>query len=200
MIKAYRFPQNLLAGLFWAFVSTTLVLLVEKGQISQGISQVLMVITGMAVVATFSSFQHFLAQLKPAHTVELSFNESLLRHSLPADNGNYLEPAKDWELTPLRLVGVDNTLALAKLRIEIEHELRRIAHQHSINVTSRLLSPGNLLQELGEKDLLPANLLIGSKDIFRVCNQAIHGAEINNETATSVVNMGNQLIEYLRTL
>ena len=96
------------------------------------------------------------------------------------------------------LVGLDNLLALAKLRMELERELRHIAYNNQIDISSRPLGVTGIAQELLSRKILPATWLGALKEITSVCNQAVHGMEIPDDIAISVVRVGGQLLEQLR--
>ncbi len=195
-----RALPNFFVGIILASITVLLLFFVGRGLVTSGIEQVLTVIAGMTLIATFSALHHFLDGMKQAPRSDISFDEAFIKKSLPESNGQQSRYLKEWELTPAQMVGVDNALALAKLRIEIEQEMRRIAHDHKISLPARLLSPVSLAQDLAGKGAIDVTLLGALKEVLKVCNQGIHGADINSETTTSVVNVGNQLLEQLRSV
>ena len=105
--------------------------------------------------------------------------------------------AEPWDLSLGQLVGSDNSLALAKLRMELERELRHIAYNHQTDISSRPLGVTGMAEELVSRKILPATWLGALKEITHVCNQAVHGTEVPDEIAASVVRVGGQLLEQL---
>ena len=109
--------------------------------------------------------------------------------------------AEPWDLSLGQLVGLDNSLALAKLRIELERELRHIAHNNQTDISSRPLGITRMAQELVSRKILPPTWLGPLKEITHVCNYAIHGeTEVPDDIAASVVSVGGQLLEQLRSV
>jgi hypothetical protein len=102
-----------------------------------------------------------------------------------------------WDLSAGQLVGVDNALALARLRMDVERELRRIAGEAQIDLSIRPVGITGLARELVSKQVLPAALLGTLQEITGICNKAIHGTEVSDETAAAVVRVGAQLLEGL---
>ena len=107
--------------------------------------------------------------------------------------------AEPWDLTLGQLVGLDNSLALAKLRIELERELRHIAYNNQTDISFRPLG----ITENGSRTCCPEKfyppLGLGTlNDITFVCDQAVHGTEVPDDITASVVRVGGQLLEQLR--
>ena len=96
------------------------------------------------------------------------------------------------------ILGLDNELALAKVRIELERELRRIAYSRDIDIASRPFGVMGLARELVARHVLPSEWIESLKEVTSACNQAIHGREIPDEVAVLVVRVGSRLLEQLR--
>ena len=108
--------------------------------------------------------------------------------------------AEPWDLSLGQLVGSDNSLALAKLRMELERELRHIAYNNQTDISSRPLGVTGIAQELVSRKILPPTWLGALKEITYVCNRAVHGTEVPDDIAASVVRVGGQLLEQLRSV
>lgn len=81
------------------------------------------------------------------------------------------------------LAEVDLQLALAKIRIEIEKQLRSL-YQIYIPNKDILLRPAGIsimLNTLLQKEVIEDNLAAALKDIIDIANRAIHGEEISIE-------------------
>lgn len=200
--------SSVFVGVFLAAVTALMLGIVEKTEMTSGIDQVLVIISGMTIIAALSAFKRVGTQI-PASAfsgMDISFNETWISETLSTETQSpnilvnnktyqvYLQ-SPPWDLTLDRLVGMDNSLALAKLRLEIERELRRIAYQNEIDIGSRPIGVLRLAEELVSKELIPAIWLGGLKEIISVCNQAVHGIEVSDEVAASVVRVGRQLLE-----
>jgi hypothetical protein len=197
--------HSLVVGIVFVIVTAGLLFLVGEAKMLSGIGQVLMIIAGMTAVAALTAFQRFIeSDGIQTPLVQMSFNEVFVSESIsegaakPEMEESTGPKVLPWDLSLGQLVGADNSLALARLRIEIERELRRIAYNNKIDVGVRPLSVIGLAQELVSKEVLPAPWLGALKEIIPVCNQAIHGSEVPDGVAASVVRVGGQLLERLR--
>ena len=97
-------------------------------------------------------------------------------------------------------MGADSAFALARLRIDIERELRRIAHMVQVDLTVRPVGITGLARELVNKEVLPAPFAEALHEIAKVCNLGIHGERIPNDVTAAVVRVGGQVLERLRVL
>jgi hypothetical protein len=102
-----------------------------------------------------------------------------------------------WDLTSASLVGQDNALALAKLRIDIEQTLRELMLVRGLEVVTAR-SSAIKMAELLAGDVLPTELVDPIRQVLAVCNQAIHGYDVSDDLADSVVSVGDELLARLR--
>ena len=79
-------------------------------------------------------------------------------------------------------------------------ELRHIAYNNQTDISSRPLGITRIAQELAAREILPATWLEPLNEITFVCTQAIHGTEVSDDIAASVVSVGGQLLEQLRSV
>lgn len=202
--------SSLIVGLILASVTAYLLVAVGKNETTSGINQVLLIISGMTTIAALSAFDRFVERnRKTSSSVdEILFDEVLIsknileietstRNAQQEDKGVFPQ-SLPWDLSLNQLVGVDSSLALAQLRIEIERELRRIAYEHKIDISIRPIGIVGLAQELVDREDIPATWLGILKEINTVCSRAIHGMEISNAQANSVLRVGGQILEQLR--
>jgi hypothetical protein len=206
--KLYHF----IGAIVLASITALLIILVQQDRVKLEVGQVLMVIAGMTSLATLGAFQRFMeGGRRRTYLPSVAFDEvyvakaisSELQHFNPehVNRSRYiLKDIPTWELKSSEWVGEDNSLALAKLRMDIERELRRIAEYSRIDISERRLNIFNIAQELVSNKVLPAEWLYTLKDIIKVCNSAIHGAEVPTETAATVVRIGNELLKGLYVL
>jgi hypothetical protein len=104
-----------------------------------------------------------------------------------------------WDLTSASLVGQDNALALAKLRIDIEQALRELMLVRGLEVVTARSSAVKMA-ELLAGDVLPTELVEPIRQVLTVCNQAIHGYDVSDDLADSIVSVGDELLARLRWL
>jgi hypothetical protein len=102
------------------------------------------------------------------------------------------------EVTPENLLGQDNSLALAKLRIDIERELKRVASSAGLDEGIGYLGIRRLANELVERQVLAPGAVVVLDNILSVANQAVHGKEVSTDTAAAIIRLGVQLIGILR--
>lgn len=200
-----RAVHSLAVGGFLALLTTALLFLVAQDRITPEVNQILMLIAGMTTVAALTAFQQSVENSSSPPFVHVSFNEVLVSQSLSegftTPNPASVEGEKvtePWDLSLGQLVGLDNSLALAKLRMELEQELRHIAYNNQTDISSRPLGITGIAQELVSREILPPAWLEALKEITHVCNRAVHGTEVPDDMARSVVRVGGQLLEQLR--
>ena len=205
-MRKNRAAYSLAVGGFLSLLTAGLLFLVAQDRIAPEVNQVLILIAGMTTVAALTAFQQSAENRTSSSFVHVSFNEVLVSRGLSegftapgpssVDGEKVAEP---WDLSLGQLVGSDNSLALAKLRMELERELRHIAYNNQTDVSSRPLGITRMAQELVSRKILPATWLGHLKEITHVCNHAIHGeTEVPDDIAASVVSVGSQLLEQLR--
>lgn len=93
------------------------------------------------------------------------------------------------------LVDSDPVLALAKLRIELEKvlgKLHRITHKDRDQ--KRPLSAGQLAYRLANEGILPSGIAGPTREVISICNRAVHGEDIRQQDAKSVVEIGAALL------
>lgn len=200
-----RAVYSLVVGSFLSLLTGGLLFLVAQDRIAPEVNHVLMIIAGMTTVAALTAFHQSTENRTSHSSLHVSFNEISVSQSLSegikatdsssVDGEEITEP---WDLSLGQLVGSDNSLALAKLRMELEQELRHIAYNNQTDISSRPLGVTGIAQELVSRKILPPAWLGALKEITYVCNQAVHGTEIPDDTTASVVRVGGQLLEQLR--
>ena len=206
-MRKSRAVYNLAVGGFLFLLTAGLLFLVAQDRIAPEVNQVLVLISGMTTIAALTAFQQSVENSTSPSLVHVSFNEVLVSQSLseglkstdkpPVDGETVVEP---WDLSLGQLVGSDNSLALAKLRMELERELRHIAYNNQTDISARPLGVTRMAEELVSRKILPATWLGALKEITHVCNQAVHGTEVPDNIAASVVRVGGQLLEQLRSV
>lgn len=204
-MRKNRAAYSLAVGGFLSLLTAGLLFLVAQDRMTTEVNQVLVLISGMTTIAALTAFQQSVESSGSPSFVHVSFNEVLASQSLseghtipdssPIDGEKVAEP---WDLSLGQLVGSDNSLALAKLRMELERELRHIAYNNQTDISSRPLGVTGIAQELVARKILPPTWLGALKEITTVCNQAVHGTEVPDDIAASVVRVGGQLLEQLR--
>ena len=209
-MKIDRPLGNLMIGIILALLTATLLLAVQRAEALTGVTQVLMIVSGMTAMAALAAIQRFVEQDRGGPFIHITFNETFLSRSiaqgLPQVEGSSTEKVQKqpthlppWDLSAGQLVGADNALALARLRMDIERELRRLAYEVQIDLSARPVGVVGLAHELVDKQALPATLLEALQQIVNVCHKGIHGDEVSDEVTAAVVRVGGQLLERLQS-
>jgi hypothetical protein len=95
---------------------------------------------------------------------------------------------------------LDSGLALAKVRIDLESELRRIAHEHGIIEPGQLVGVAELVRRLEGRNSAIDSLGYAINEVLRVANMSVHGVDIPQDTAGEVVRVADELVTTLRTV
>lgn len=202
--------RSLVVGLTLASATACLLVVVGESETTSGIDQVLIIISGMTAIATLSAFERFIDRNPSTISSgdDITFNECLVSKSILEIEAselncqhreqNSVAQALPWDLSLNQLVGTDNSLALAKLRIEIERELRRIAYERGIDISTRPIGIMGIAEELVSKEAIPYACLAAIGIISTASNKAMHGVEISDDIANSVIRIGGQMLDKLR--
>jgi hypothetical protein len=185
-----------------AFVVGTIaiVAIVIFMHLPNGIAEVLLVFAGMFAIGALTAFGHLMEDQVQSKT-ELQFDEDATRTTLESvELAHREEPALPaWEPTVGDLLVQDTSLALAKLRIDLEHELRRIAQSGKI-ASNTPANVTRLLRSLEAKGLIPTPLASVSRDLLSACYKAVHGADVQMDVARSVLGVGTDVVSALKSL
>jgi hypothetical protein len=205
-----RDKRYLNASLAFAALTAAFLIIVNYASVQSKIGEALALLAGMTAMGALSYFQRYVERDGKLPTRDITFDEVFLGTSISEAFKVIARQSgisESWSanrgaraLTPDQLVGGDNALALARLRIDLEAELRRIAHQSKVAGPDRLYGIAHLINELFTAGVLPAEFLGPLKEVVDVCNRGIHGMEIPDELAASVVRIGNQLLDSLSLL
>lgn len=89
----------------------------------------------------------------------------------------------------------DPVIALAKIRIELEKVLGRLARVTSIDIKKAPL--GKLVNILINHEVISQQVGKSLSEVISICNRAIHGEYISEENTNTIVEIGIELIEDL---
>lgn len=198
----------IIIGALWVILTAALLLIANSEKIKPEISYVVMILAGMTGMASLSTIQKFIELDRSGSSLNISFNETLLTMSISdispeIDTQSEIierDRRRPWELTAGQLVGIDNALALARLRMDIERELRRIAYESLLDLSNRPLGVMTLARELQRREILHPTFVDALKEIIDICNRGVHGEEVSNKMTASVVRVGAQFLEKARLL
>ncbi len=89
----------------------------------------------------------------------------------------------------------DTVLALAKIRIEIEKALQLIAKISSVDSSRRTL--GYLVKKLSDQEIITTGVAHSLREVIGICNRAIHGEALSEDSAETIIDLGIELIDDL---
>lgn len=117
---------------------------------------------------------------------------------LPLPEQETIEDSTDPEIQ--NLIERDPPLGLAKLRIELESELRRLCVQHAPEANPRTLSLGAMTAELRKRALLPREIAEPLSKVSTLTNRAVHGEYVPPDVAMEIGQVGIRVLSALRSL
>ncbi|MDA1190150.1 MAG: hypothetical protein O3A46_00535 [Candidatus Poribacteria bacterium] len=158
--------------------------------------------TGVLMAATMHAVA-FKIQARPAPSIHYSFNLELVSkyaESLPVQE-DAVTKDEPWDIRATELAHRDSPLALAKIRMDLEKELRRLAmNRLDERLDEKQMSAGHLIRLLATNEILPVELVASLHEVISVANKAVHGQQIATSTAFEAVDVGDTLLRYLRTI
>ncbi len=89
----------------------------------------------------------------------------------------------------------DPVIALAKIRIELEKVLTRLARITSVE--TQRTSLGALVNKLSNHEIISSQMGKSLVEVISICNRAIHGEFIEDKDAGTIVELGIELLEEL---
>lgn len=201
------------------FILLNLLLLVAAGvalllyiavrlEVARELLYVAMLLLGMLSMGALSIIQKLVEHSAGGPIVQINFNEARTRESLREVVDAEVVEVRDrmrfgdapWEPSADALLSADPTLALAKLRIDIERELRRLAYEHKLDIDPKRASLGRMIEVLLRKEVLPPQAVAALQDILPPMNEAIHGGQVDQAVANSVGTIGADILALLRTV
>jgi hypothetical protein len=192
--KPNALPQFAVFVTLGSFLLGALALvLISTSYVAAQVVQILIVIAGMLTASGVNNSQELFQTLMSKRNNKVSFpSDNELSQLLPeaeekagtTSNAHIREEAR--RLT--EILAIDPNAALARLRMDIEADLRELAKANHADLSHRPLSAKQLISILREH--LDANLQLLLEEILQACNRAIHGYTIDQETAARVINAG----------
>ncbi|QMA54756.1 hypothetical protein HVW49_00130 [Escherichia fergusonii] len=93
------------------------------------------------------------------------------------------------------LASSDPVIALAKVRIELEKVLNKLARIAGIEIKRPVL--GMLVKTLSNHEIISSGIGKSLTEVIGICNRAMHGEVISEDSANTIVSLGIELIEDL---
>lgn len=172
-------------------------------EIATGVMQIIMMMAGAAFFSGLVVFFNLLTVPRSAPIIQFNFNDQELRHEvrevIDADFVE-IEPyhKAPWVTTAETIVRDDPILALAKTRIDLEQDLRRLALSENLLRSDQRLSVSRLAEMLAREGLVSKTVHRAILAILPICNRAVHGEEIDLRTAQMVIDTAKEVSIVLR--
>lgn len=202
--------RSVVTHLWWLVLLTAVALLVAH---SFGVRRIvvdntslilLLIIVTSPFVAVIKKIKigEFEAEIQPEEVKRVAEEAE---DALPAHDVGDVHPPdlSDTAAAILDLAETDAVVALAKLRIELEARLRRLDQRANPSGTTRKrpMALGQIVRQLGSREVLEPAFGASLLDVIAICNRAIHGEDIRDVDARKIVQTGTDLLEVLdRTL
>jgi hypothetical protein len=136
------------------------------------------------------------AEIGPRDATQLQASASQLPAAEPASPA-YPPTAP----TILELVERDPPLGLARLRMDLEQEVRRLYDSKIGDETGRRpLSLGMMTRRLTQNEILPPEVAAPLDDVLPLANRAVHGEFVPTDVAEEIARIGIRVLEALRSL
>lgn len=104
------------------------------------------------------------------------------------------------DLGVIELTKRDPPLGLAKLRMDLERETRRVYEQRVPGSAKRGLSLGMMTRELVREEALPREIAAPLQDVVELANRAVHGEYVQREAAEEIAEVGVRVLDALQGL
>jgi hypothetical protein len=202
-----RNSAYLVVSIFFGALAAVGIFLVAVRQLSTSVANIVMFLVGLLAMGFLSTFQRLLDARQGKPLVQITFNENLAasqlgnaakRAGVEIIDAEIVNDRGELDVAPEELLGRDNSLALAKLRIDIEREIKRTAASAGISERALRVGIRPLAQELARRKIIDNELISVLDDVLSVANQAVHGKEISTDAASGIVRLGEKLIGVLR--
>lgn len=115
---------------------------------------------------------------------------------LPSGTAVGVEPLAEAP-TIEELIARDPPLGLAKLRIDLEREVRRLYLRDGRNASRRGMSLGVMARELRNRQQLPPEIYAPLEDVNVLANRAVHGEYVAPEVAREIAQVGRRVLAAL---
>src|SRR5579872_5378275 len=165
----------LVAAILFGALAAGGLFLVAVRQLPPSVTNTLMFLVGLLAMGFLSAFQRVFDARQGKPLVQITFNESLAssqlgdaakRAGLEVIDAEAVEDRGRWDVGPEELLGRDNSLALAKLRIDIERELKRTAAFAGIGDRASRLGIRPLAEELARRNIFDKELTSVLDDVL----------------------------------
>lgn len=200
-------PIKMALGVLLALIAAAMAVTAFHQPLAWGLQQAAMLLLGLVAMAALANFAGEAESSANAPLVQFPSNDrraDAVGYSRAGDGGverreRRQRPAP-WAPSTDELLEQDPALALAKLRIDIEGELRRVASGRRLPqpLDTRHAPLHQLLDALQQLNLLDGIQRDTLDDVLRDCNAAIHGAEPASAMAATVIDAGTRVLGMLR--
>ena len=198
----HQMKKLILQNLWWiTFVLALILLGVHSFKVAKlSVDSTSILLLGIMLISPFISavkkikYGDFEAEIDPKEIQKIKSDLEKDIDSKRVENESRPEIYKSTDA--IRELGEsDPVIALAKIRIELEKVLSRLARVTSIE--TKRFALGALVRKLSNHEIISLQVGKSLTEVIGICNRAIHGEFISKESAGTIVELGIELLEDL---
>ena len=192
----------LVTGLGLATLVIAAIAFISKFSLTAELLHVIMLLLGMISVEAINLIISS-SETRMKKSFAITFNEDFASARIKNVQGRVIDvevinsPIERWQhrggISPATLVGCDNNLALAKLRMDLDEALLECASLHNIEGAYELHA-NQLFDQMVSRGVFTRELFSVWREVVSACNKAIHGGSVDDNTARSLIRVGYQLM------
>lgn len=184
--------------------AAALLSLVALRAVAYELLQIIMIVAGSTFFSGFALLLSFARQPRSASVTQISFQGDHLHARLEeVIEADFREVSRfeshPWVPTPERLFNEDPILALAKIRIDLEEEVRRIGIMVGAIRPDQRFDLLRTLSVVERRSIIPATVVEAIRTILPLCNRALHGEAIDLVTVKGVIDIAREIMTVLQS-
>lgn len=193
-----QFPLYL--ALLLAVSAAGLVALLAYKDIARELMQIVAMVAGAIFFSGLAILLSYAREPRSAPIVQITFNGRQLQEKLgKVIDTEFTSIDYSKNVPPIDAYADDDVvLALAKVRIDIEREIRRLATETGAIRSDLRFDLRRSIEMLAQTGDIPDVAVEAIRDILPVCNRAIHGEQIDTATARNVIGVARELMTILQ--
>lgn len=180
-------------------VAAGLLGLLTLEQIAREMMEILAIIAGASFFSGLSLLLSQARQPRSAPLIQINFNGRRLQKELgeiiDAEYTEVLDANRPVERDAY--ADDDLVMALAKVRIDIERQVRRLAQATGMIREDQRFELRRVLEALERSGKVPDVAITAIRDILPICNRAIHGDVIDPGDARNVIDIAREVMVIL---
>jgi hypothetical protein len=180
--------------------SAMLLTLTRESNIASELMQIVVLISGVAFFSGLSLLLSFCREPRTMPFIKVAFDGRQLQERLgKVIDVEFTEVSLQEKMQQIEGYQDDDiVLALAKVRIDLERELRRLATETGAIREDQRFDMRRSIEALEKAESIPVVAIEAIRDILPICNRAIHGQSIDAADARNVIEVAREVMLILR--